>query len=295
MPSPPLPPQEGGIGPATTCTIATAAVYTPLTLLFFYRELRSRNGKPPSCLRVGRRMGGLLEFYFDIPFSESGGLGVSPSNVHSETFRESNDLPFYIPPLSGALLQALGADTTLTVTTKRNRGSAAAAARGGLGASCRGDDSFNTVLEAGPARNHGRGTRVAPLPGVQDVSSGQVASRSERHPHSRVPRAMSRSERAMADDDDGGVSLDARVHASHSVEPFRRGPASALTPRHTRSMSMALPSGPKAGLGRAQSGRWSHHYTDPEDAGSPCGDGHAAFQPNRTAPAGTYSGHGAAG
>lgn len=277
--------QEGRIGPGTTCTIAIAAVYTPLTLFFFYREHRSRHGMAPSSLRVGRRLGALIEYYLDLPYSEGGGrrLGVSPSNVHSETFRESNDLPFYIPPLSGALLQALGADTTLSVTTRRNRGSAAMPVRGPLGTSQGGDDGYSAGLDF--TKHLGRGTRVVPMPtaGPHDPPTRLVTNRPDEH--TPAVRARSRSERSPADEDE-----DAR--RPQSVEPDRPVPSRDATPsplRHARSMSMmVLPAAPRTDLSRAKSGRWSHHYTDHGDADSPRTDGHAAFQPNRTAPPGAY-------
>lgn len=148
--------KEGALGAATICTIANSCVYGPLTLFFMVREHRARRGKTNSYLRLGRRLSALLEFYLDLPSGAGNGIAPTGHDI-KETFREGNDLPYYIPPLTRVLLKALGEDAELFTS----RGPPGKRTSQGRGSRADAEQADETPAHS---KRRARGTRVAPEP-----------------------------------------------------------------------------------------------------------------------------------
>ena len=158
--------KEERLGVASVCAVGSAAVFAPLTLYFMYRESRERRGYGTGCLRLGPRLAALREYYLDLPGGDQDRAvlcRVAPAVC--ETFRESHDVPLYLPPVGGALLLALGRDLQLSLSDRRG-------GPAGKGTSCSPDLSL-------AAR---RGRKVAPAPpfverGWEDDSDWKYATR----------------------------------------------------------------------------------------------------------------------
>jgi len=195
-----------------------------------------------SRLRLGPQLGSLVEYYLDIPQDRRGQRAgsIGPPAVHNETFSESNDLPFYIPPLTGALLHTLGTNTTLSAIERR---------RSSLQVEPRDASKAQDADWYSKVRIRNRSTRVAPLalpPDERDARAELLHASEPRESFSEAPRS--------------GSSRGPDASPTHPVRQSSPEPE-----RATRSKSVAqfaLSPAPPRSAPRSMSGQFPHRYPD---------------------------------
>ncbi|KAL1522119.1 hypothetical protein AB1Y20_021761 [Prymnesium parvum] len=99
--------------PATYITLISACVFGPVIGYFIYREHAASEGRrvwilPGKYLKTSR------EWFLDLKEETLVGDGKGKHWQPTETFRETNNLSFYVPPLPRHMLQAMGADEEMS-------------------------------------------------------------------------------------------------------------------------------------------------------------------------------------
>ena len=102
---------------ATLIVTVNVAVFAPPVLYFILREQLGRKGRAVQVLPQ-HRFKTFREWFLDIK-DDSGPIRAGDSNP--ETFRETNDLALYVPPLTRTLLNSLGAGTSFAAVNASRR------------------------------------------------------------------------------------------------------------------------------------------------------------------------------
>ena len=104
--------------PATGLAYANAAVFGPLVVYFIFREWANARGRNVRVM-AAHRLRTFREWFLQIQEEEPPpGLGSrhsasTPWVGPTETFRETHDLAYYVPPLTRTLLQSLGTEPAM--------------------------------------------------------------------------------------------------------------------------------------------------------------------------------------
>ena len=109
--------------PSTMIALVNGCVFGPLVLYFVYREHMATKGVRVQIV-PDRRLRTLREWFFDLKDETLLASNRSKDWQPAETFREFDNPVFYVPPLTRALLQAMGetvAEGSMAKRGKRER------------------------------------------------------------------------------------------------------------------------------------------------------------------------------
>ena len=99
-------------------TLVSAFIFGPMVLYFIYREHAATQGRrieilPRNFCKTCR------EWFLDLKDEAAVAPGRGSHWQPTETFRETNNPSYYVPPLPRHLLQLLGVDSSITVAKAR--------------------------------------------------------------------------------------------------------------------------------------------------------------------------------